>query len=135
MTLPPFAEEIEKRMKAATAQMPLEEESRSDDGKEYCYHCPYCDGIGTFEADAEEKTFFTKNAAGIQVFGLGDDLVTMENFVLHSPEDIQKLLEALRVSTEALKRIESYGPYMPFPDQRLPHELANDALEKLRGMG
>ena len=57
-----------------------------------CDDCPFCGG----DQETEVHTFdFDPYAAGIQIFGIGDDLENFEQFFKHVREDILALIEML----------------------------------------
>lgn len=65
-----------------------------------CDCCPLCESEGhvpgaIFDYDAL--------AAGIQVFGIGDDLEALQSFVKHLPEDIPVLFSRIAELEAALK--------------------------------
>lgn len=57
--------------------------------KEDSIRCPMCEGEGMVDSAIVDYNFI---AAGIQAFGIGDDLEAMEQFVKHAHDDITYLL-------------------------------------------
>lgn len=101
-TLAAKIREIKERAEKATAQLPLTEDPQ---GSGY-FECPMCGGEGGLESDYV-KNFDTTKAAGVQIYGIGDDLLQLEDFVKKSFADIPYLLEQLEEALRKIERLEN----------------------------
>lgn len=106
-------------------QFPIEKRLVDDDDPEY-FECYTCDGDGAIHG----SVFYTNLAAGIQVFGIGQDLEDIEEWVeLCDPKTILALCRALKESVEGFQRIHSPGD----SDVDIsPNEIAYETEEKIQ---
>lgn len=78
-----YIEEIRARLNKVTNLYTIEEVH------EDYFDCPFCEGEGVVPGN---QFVYENAAAGITVFGIGNDLKHMEDFVKNAPLDIKFLL-------------------------------------------
>lgn len=67
-----------------------------EDVKEGYFECPLCADCPVCETEGGlpgKSWVYNNMAAGIQVFGIGEDLENLDEFAKHAPADIEALLE------------------------------------------
>lgn len=77
-------------------QFQVEEETGGFFRCPVCDDCPLCD---TNLSITGRQWTYNNLAAGIQVFGIGEDLENLEDFAKNAPGDIQFLLEYIDMLT------------------------------------
>lgn len=89
------------RERLRKAQKDPKEFKLEKDGAGY-YDCPVCDCCPLCETDGSISGVswtYENMAAGIQVYGIGEDLEALEDFAKHAPGDIQFLLDYIDMLT------------------------------------
>ena len=81
-------EEIRERLAKVLRHVPIKADPEQP---QYAESCPLCGQSGLDELLV--SSYDGTRAAGIQVFGIGEDLKELEEFVKHAPDDIQFLLD------------------------------------------
>lgn len=90
-----------KRIEAVylAAKKTLTQEPSEESVEDSQYACPFCDGEGYVQG----RTTYSENAAaGIQVFGIGDDLTALEGLIDMMVENIEWLIQQ-RKDLQALR--------------------------------
>lgn len=83
------------KAKQETKTFVVEDRSENMGDCPVCENCPMCGG----ENEVEMTTWDYKNmAAGIQVFGIGEDMKYLENFVNNAADDIEYLLSQIETT-------------------------------------
>lgn len=93
--------EIRKRLEAVSKDIQTFKAVTLDAECPVCDNCPMCES----DREVEMTTFdYDAYAAGIQVFGIGEDLHAFEEFVKHAREDMQFLLDAFKTDDSTLEK-------------------------------
>ena len=115
-----MTDELRKLAEAATP-LDLSTAQKFRDG-EYI-ECPVCNGEGGI--DAKDYCNIDGHAIGVQIYGIGEKMVAMENFVkAANPTAVIALLDEITALRAKVKRqAEAAQDLVDIIDRRLPHHF------------